>query len=263
MFHNIDYICIPKQNNRNFAELIIKLSLTMTCNRFMITNRKLLEKAALHYGMLPFFANKIEGFSIEEMAAPGMLFGGSHGEAGCWEWKGPVIQEQTTAYGKFFNRKAGFVSLELLPDFLNYRREAYPIKADSPEQMILELIRTNGGLTSSELRKLIFGSPSRKRKPEDLVGAVECVKPKRHVLEAPLQRLQMGGRLLIADFEYKLTSRGERYGWGVALYATPEMWFDNLTMTDRTPAKSFEFLVNSLSAKLPGVNRKQIIDLIK
>ncbi len=231
--------------------------------QIMITNRKQLEEAALRYGMLPFFSNKIEGFSIEEMAAPGMLFGGVHGEAGCWEWKGPVIQEQTTAYGKFFNRKAGFVSLELLPDFLNYRREAYPIKGDSPEQMILDLIRTNGGLTSSELRKLIFGSPSRKRNPYDLVGAADFVKPKRHVLEAPLQRLQMGGRLLIADFEYKLTSRGERYGWGVALYATPEMWFDNLAMTARTPAESFEFLVNSLSAKLPGVNRKQIIDLIK
>lgn len=83
----------------------------------MIASKDQLEKTALKMGMLPFFSNRIAGFSVEEMAAPGKLFGGTSGEYGCREWKGPVIQEQTLAYGKFFNRKAGFVSLELLPDF--------------------------------------------------------------------------------------------------------------------------------------------------
>lgn len=230
----------------------------------MIASKEELEGAALRFGMLPFFTNRIPGFSVEEMAAPGMLFGETHDDYGCWEWKGPVIQEQTTAYGKFFNRKAGFVSLELLPDFLNYRRNAYPIKPDSPEQTILDIIRENEGLSSTELKRMIFGAPSRRRKPENLVEAMEYVKPKRHSLEAPLQRLQMGGELLIADFEYKFTARGERYGWGVALYSTPEIWFErNFEVTDRTPSESFDFLVDSLSAKLPGVNRELIADLIR
>ncbi len=230
----------------------------------MIASREQLEKAVLRFGMLPFFANKISGFSVEEMAAPGMLFGETRDDSGCWEWKGPVIQEQSTAYGKFFNRKAGFVSLELLPDFLNYRRSIHNIEQDSPDKMILDIIRENGGLSSTELKRRIFGVPSRRRKPEDLVEAVEFGKPKRHSLESPLQRLQMGGWVLIADFEYKFTARGERYGWGVAVYSTPEIWFDRkFERAGRTPSESFDYLVDFLSAKLPGANRKQISDLIR
>lgn len=230
----------------------------------MIASKEQLEKAALRFGMLPFFANRITGFSVEEMAAPGMLFGETRDDYGCWEWKGPVILEQTTAYGKFFNRKAGFVSLEPLPDFLNYRRDAYPVRPDSTEEMILDIIRENEGMTSTDLKRMVFGSSSRKRKPEDLVEAMEYARPKRHSLEGPLQRLQMGGRLLIADFEYKYTASGGRYGWGVAVYSTPEIWFERrFEVSDRTPSESFDFLVDSLSAKLPGVDRTLIAGIIR
>lgn len=230
----------------------------------MIASKEQLEKAALRFGMLPFFANRITGFSVEEMAAPGMLFGETRDDYGCWEWKGPVILEQTTAYGKFFNRKAGFVSLELLPDFLNYRRDAYPVRPDSTEEMILDIIRENEGMTSTDLKRMVFGSSSRKRKPENLVESMEYSKPKRHSLEGPLQRLQMGGRLLIADFEYKYTASGGRYGWGVAVYSTPEIWFERrFEVSDRTPSESFDFLVDSLSAKLPGVDRALIAGIIR
>lgn len=230
----------------------------------MIASKEQLEKAALRFGMLPFFANRITGFSVEEMAAPGMLFGETRDDYGCWEWKGPVILEHTTAYGKFFNRKAGFVSLELLPDFLNYRRDAYPVRPDSTEEMILDIIRENEGMTSTDLKRMVFGSSSRKRKPENLVESMEYSKPKRHSLEGPLQRLQMGGRLLIADFEYKYTASGGRYGWGVAVYSTPEIWFERrFEVSDRTPSESFDFLVGSLSAKLPGVDRTLIAAIIR
>lgn len=216
-----------------------------------------LEQAAIRFGILPFFRNPIRGFSVEEMAAPGMLFGGFDGYEGCWEWKGPVIREQTTAYGKFFKRKAGFVALDLLPDFLNFRRNSYPLTPGSIEETILEIINEHEGLTSTELRKIILGSPGRKQTEEGK-------KPSRSALEGPLQRLQMGGRLLIADFEYKMTKKGEPYGWGVALYSTPEIWFENsLPKTERTPDESFRFLVSEISKRLPGASQRQISELIK
>lgn len=198
------------------------------------------------------------------MAAPGMLFGETREDYGCWEWKGPVIQELTTAYGKFFNRKAGFVALDLWPDFINYRRDAYPIEKGSTEQMIHEIIRTNEGLSSTELRRIVFGTHNTRKKPKNMTDTLDAPKPKRHSLEGPLQRLQMGTWLLIADFEYKYTTRGDRYGWGVAVYSTPEIWFErNFKCCGRTPKESFDFLVNSLSAKLPGINRDLIAALIK
>ncbi len=176
----------------------------------MIATCKQLEEAALRYGMLPFFSNPIKGFSVEEMAAPGMLFGDQHDDWGCWGWKGPVIREQTTAYGKFFRRKAGFVSLELYPDFINLRRAQYPVAPGSVEERILGIVNGNEASTSAEMRKIIYGTPDRKRSPRNLADALEeAPKPRRSILEPALQRLQMGGRLLIADFEYRVTSRGE------------------------------------------------------
>ena len=231
----------------------------------MISSKDQLEKAALDYGLLPFFSNRIPGFSVEEMAAPGMLFGEESDDYGCWEWKGPVIREQTTAYGKFFRRKAGFVSLSLLPDFLNYRRHAYPVSPGSTEAMILDIIREHEGLTSTELKRIVFDSMPREKNisrnelPETTAGG----RPKRKTLESPLQRLQMGGWILIADFEYKYTSRGDRYGWGVALYSTPEIWLGNsIATTERTPQESLEHLVDHPSEKLPGTDRRLILNLL-
>ena len=51
---------------------------------FSISSIDDLEEAIIHFGILPFFSNCIEGFSVEEMAEPGMLFGGAAGEEGCW-----------------------------------------------------------------------------------------------------------------------------------------------------------------------------------
>ena len=230
-------------------------------NWMEIDSQVALSDAVKRYGVLPFFPNIVKGFSIEEMAAPGMLFGGNSGMEGCWEWKGPVIQEMTSGYGKFFKRKAGFVSLELLPDFLNYRRGEYTIRPDSTEALILEMIQANEGLTSTELRKEILGPPRRKKYDEE---GFEIERPSRSSLEGPLQRLQMGGYILIADFQYKYTKRGDKYGWGVALYSTPEIWFGNdLKMPDRSPEESFWRMVKEVNSRLPEGNRKLVAKLLE
>lgn len=221
-----------------------------------------LEAAAVNYGMLPFFRNSIKGFSVEEMTVPGYLFG-DDGED-CWTWKGPVIERQSTAYGKFFRKKAGFVGRSLLPDFLNYRRWRYPVAPGSIDAMLLDIISDNEALTSTELRKIVAGKSSQISDAMDTDISSPSVAVKRHSLEGPLQRLQMGGWLLIADFQYKLTRTGERYGWGVALYSTPEIWFDTLDFhTERTPAESLEYLVESVSRHLRFVPKQKIRRLIE
>ena len=238
--------------------------------KITIDSQTAMEEAISTYGVMPFFHNPVKGFSIVEITEPGMLFGGNEGYDGCWEWKGPVIRERNSAYGKFFRRKAGFITLDLLPDFINYRRNKYPVKPDSTEEMLLDIISLYDGITSTELRKLINGSlsdelpdmeaPSAKRGKGN-PGAKK--KSKRSSLEGPLQRLQMGGRLLISDFEYKLTKKGERYGWGVAVYSTPEIWLGNNMHTDRTPEESFEFLVKNISSRIPWGTKKSVAKLLE
>lgn len=229
-----------------------------------ISSQDELEEVALHFGILPFFSNRITGFSIEEMAAPGMLFGGSAGNEGCWEWKGPVIQRRTTAYGKFLNNKAAFVALDLLPDFLNYRRGKADFDEFSVEQIILDMIDEGRASTSAQLRRIIFGDVHRQRKADELVSIDEPVKVRRQVLEGHLQRLQMSGRLLISDFIYKKNAMGLIYGWGTGVYSTPERWFGRkFDIEGRSPQESFDALVSHMQTRLPGVSENLIVKLLK
>ena len=231
-----------------------------------------MEDAAIRNGVLPFFPCAVPGLSVAEMTPPGLLFGGDTGSEGCWEWKGPVIRRKTTAYGKFFSRKAGFVALDLLPDFLNWRRSLYPVRPASTEEMLLDILSVNEGLTSTELRRLILGTPSRRRGPNDLVDITRsgaAPQPEtptrtssRHSLEGHLQRLQMGGHLLISDFTYKLTRTGQRYGWGVARYATPESHLD-IGPATCPPRESHDRLLAALISLHPTAPLPRLAALLR
>lgn len=232
---------------------------------FIIDSRESLEKAAEAFGLLPFFPNNIRGLSVEEMCAPGRLFGGNYDE-GCWEWKGPVIRKRTTAYGKFFRRKAGFISLDLLPDFLNYRRTSYTVRPGTTEELLLDIIRENDSLSSTELKNLIFGKKGRTTWDEipDSINN-QIAKSKSKSLETPLQRLQMGGWIIISDFEYKKTKNGERYGWGVARYSTPELIFGELieNIKEKTPSQSLDNIISSVKKRFPSSTRRSLEILLK
>ena len=79
------------------------------------------------YGFLPFFRNEIPGFSIEELCPPELWF--TDDADGPWEWQGPAARSGKCLYGKLFNKKAGFVSREWIPDFANFRRDGYDFDA--------------------------------------------------------------------------------------------------------------------------------------
>ena len=80
-------------------------------------------------GFLPLLDSGIEGFSAEDIVAEDCGYvrlpeGGW--DWPLWKWKGEIVQEMPCMYGKFFNKKAGFISQEWWPDFCNYRRSKYP-----------------------------------------------------------------------------------------------------------------------------------------
>ena len=83
--------------------------------------------AVEQYGFLPFFRNEIHGFSIEELCPSELWF--ADDVDGPWEWKGPAARSGKCLYGKLFNKKAGFVSREWIPDFANFRRDGYDFDA--------------------------------------------------------------------------------------------------------------------------------------
>lgn len=235
----------------------------------IIEKQSQLESIIKQLGFMPFFKNTIEGFSIEEMTPPELLFGDDM-ENGPWQWKGPIISNWQSAYGKFFRGKAGYVSLEWLPDFMNWRRMVYPIDKESEDsRRILDVLVENESMLSKQLKIASGFSLSRKKtkfNPEDPTEPI-VNKNNGMAFDSLIGQLQMGTHVCIADFEYLISKKGEPYGWGVARYCTPEAMYPELfpinnQVDGRTPEESRIRIIEHLCELFPDVEKKKIEKLI-
>ncbi len=241
----------------------------------MIHSQQQLEKIIAEWGLLPFFRCGIDGFSIEEMTPEELWFNDER--PGPWEWKGPIIGNWQCAYGKFFAGKAGYISLEWMPDFINWRRGIYPIEKKSSEaRHVYEVLKEHESMLSHEL-KLASGYSLRRtnRRPVRNISDLaerdsqrkndtdKETKPKGSTCDALIAELEMATYVCIADFEYKMTKDGRRYGWGVARYCTPEaMYGEGITHTDSTPRESQERIAKHIKQLFPQATDKQISRLL-
>ncbi len=231
----------------------------------MITSQKKLHDRIQEWGFLPFFRHRVAGFSIEEHTPEELWFSDLQ-MASAWEWKGPVITENwDCTYGKFFRGKAGFVSLDWLPDFANWRRSVWPIESFSEDaRHILDVLRENESMLSRELKKASGFTLARKKK-FDYFGN-EDQEANSHngaTFDKIINEMQMGTHVVIADFEYNYSRSGERYGWGVARYCTPEALYGEEQLTClRTPEESRQRILQHLNALFPDANPREIEKLI-
>lgn len=221
-------------------------------------------------GFLPFFANGIEGFSIEECTPKELWF--ADDVEGPWDWKSAVMHGWNCAYGKFFAGKAGFVSMEWMPDLVNYRRSQYsldkaPLDSDgrNREREVYNLVIRNELMSSKDIKKACpFFSTSRRIKPLDVLDDL----PKRSIgtgYETVMTRLQMATLLVTADIDYLRDRNGHPYGWGIACYATPEATFGADILNaygGRTPAQSCDRIAKHLKSLLPDASDKQIDKIV-
>ena len=229
----------------------------------MVETQGQLEEVIAEWGFLPFFSNGIEGFSVEEIVPPDLLFG-EHGEQGAWQWKGPIISHWKCAYGKFFGGKAGFVSLEWLPDFMNWRRSLYPLRSmEADARYILDVLRREESMLSKQLKVASGFTLSRKRKlfnPDD-PSAPLANRRNGTAFDALIATLQMGTYVCIADFEYQVSRSGEPYGWGVARYCTPEAMYEvdwQAAVEGRTPRQSRRRMADRLVRLFPEADQRKI-----
>lgn len=220
----------------------------MTFNDLYIRNMEDLQRAVEELGFLPFFENSIRGFSIEEHVDPRIWFTGGDGP---WEWKGPVINELGCAYGKFFEKKAAYISKEWFPDFANYRRNGYDFDARYEDGLVYigdkklyDLIDENAPVLSKHLKYL---------------GNYR--KGGNKGFDTMINRLQYQGYVLISDFRYMIDKHGNEYGWGVAEYSTPEHFmgeeFKNAVYV-RSPEESLERLMDHFHRILPDASDEAI-----
>ena len=216
-----------------------------------IYNAAQLTERIREIGFLPLLPSAIAGFSAEEMVADDcryVTFPDGGWDWPLWKWKGPVVTDGNCVYGKFFDKKAGFISREWWPDFCNWRRSKNPWPAEGTiEDAILTTLREQGSLITRELRAACgFDGPKMRSKFDGYVT-----------------RLQMACLIVTEDFVYPTDKHGHEYGWGWSLLTTPEalMGRDGFHCPS-TPRESYERLLSHFRTLLPEASDKQVQRLI-
>ena len=203
-------------------------------------------------GFLPLLSSGVEGFSAEEVVDEDcryVVFPDGGWDWPLWKWKGPIVTDGSCVYGKFFDKKAGFISREWWPDFFNYRRSIHPVpKEGSIEEAILITLQAHGSLITRELRATCGFTGTKMRSKFD----------------GYITRLQMWCYIVTEDFVYPIDKHNHEYGWGWSLLTTPEQLLGlDACRTDRSPEESYARLWTHFKKILPEATDKQIKKLLE
>lgn len=202
-------------------------------------------------GFLPLLDSGIYGYSAEEIVDDDcryVVFPDGGWDWPLWKWKGQIVTEMPCLYGKFFNKKAGFISKEWWADFCNYRRSKYPHpQDDSIEGTILDTLRMTGSLITRELRAACGFNG----------------KGMRSKFDGYVTRLEMATYIVTEDFVYPRDKHNREYGWGWSLLNTPEaLYGKDACRCEYPPEESFRRIVGQFKKLLPEASDKQILKLI-
>ena len=214
------------------------------------------------YGFLPLFSNEVEGFSVEEMTAPVHWWSGNE-EIDPWEWRNVLAKTGKVAYGKFFNKKAGFVSKKWFPYFANYRREGYDFdaryedgKAQYRESLIMKLfLPTEVELSETKPRSIGKYVANPELFSFELKQLAGFGKGGEKNFEGVAAKLQMDSYLVVKEFKQKVNKKGEPYGWSNAIYTLPEyIWgYDYVTgKYKESPEDSYKKIVKQIRKYFPA-----------
>ena len=204
-------------------------------------------------GFLPLFKNAIPGFSLEERTVPDYGWC-DNPEKDPWLWRAIIAGRHDIVYGKFFDKKAGFISKKWFPVFANYRRDGYDFdalyedgKAHVKHKKIMDNFiedNINNEIYSCNLKKMAgFGKDGEK----GFDGAVT--------------NLMMQMYLCNCDFRKRINKKGLEYGWDVAVYSSPEhiYGYDYVTSCySENPQDSWKRIADYMHDVYPVANEKQI-----
>ena len=161
-------------------------------------------------GFMPLFSNDIPGFSVEEYTISEDWWCNDP-KRDPWLWREIVAERQAAVYGKFFQKKMGFVSKEWFPAFANARRCGYDFdarwddeKAGYRHKKIMDAFDGGEAIISYELKERAGFNSGEKN------------------FEGTLADLQMQTYLCAKQYRRKINKKGEEYGWSIAVYSKPE-----------------------------------------
>lgn len=222
-----------------------------------------LENMIDRIGFLPLFAgDEVPGFSVQEMTEPASWWTGDP-KTDPWEWREEIANRKSAAYGRFFRGRAGFLSKECLPYFVNYRRDGYDFDA-----------RWDDELASERQKKIMDLFATENEEDTSVTPEIFTFEVKKQAgfgagreknFEGTLTSLEMEGYLLIAGFEQRRNKKGQAFGMACARLTTPEKAFGYDAVRSRyaeDPKKSLEALKERVRAAFPDAPEQGILRLI-
>ena len=204
-------------------------------------------------GFLPLFRNEVAGFSVEEMTNDSFWWTGH--ERDPWLWREKIARSHRAAYGRFFDKKNGFISLKWLPAFANYRRNGYDFDALWDDELagrrakkVMDCFPDGEELFSFELKERAGFGKGGERNFEGIVTA-----------------LQMQLYLVTSDLRKKRDRNGREYGWSVSLYRTPEALWGELPRSAyrESPENSLEKILEQMRKLYSGAAEADIRKAVK
>ena len=205
-------------------------------------------------GFIPLFANAIPGFSVEEKTTADQWWTGDT-KTDPWEWRQIAASHPDIAYGKFFDKKAGFISKAWFPAFSNYRRDGYDFEAlfeDEKASYRAKKIMDIFDLDDSSIGKELMSYEIK-----------ESYGDKN--FDGTLTDLQMQTYLIMSDFRQKKNKKGQPYGWHIAAIETPETkWgYDHVSLCyNEDPSASWKRIVSRMKECLPDADENAIITML-
>lgn len=201
-------------------------------------------------GFLPLFANGVKGFSLEEHTY-GPDWWSDDPSRDPWMWRQILARSGKVAYAKFFDKKAGFISLSWLGSFANAARDGYDFDS-----------RADQGIAPKRQLKIMNCFAEAAELPSyELKEKAGFYKGGEKNFEGTLTALQEHTYLVVKDFRQKKNKMGLPYGWHIAVYATPESLFGEERLSSdyaRDPALSRAACIGQVKRHFGAATEREI-----
>lgn len=236
-------------------------------------------------GIIPFFHNPVEGWSVQELTRPGYWFSDEE-DGGClgpWDWKIDAVREGDILYGKFISNKAAFATPEWYRHLMNWRRSIPRFRMALGEDFdarnrtdkmakylspaLYAEIRDSRSIESSRVKNIL----TEKVPQETRLGIGGCMAKylcptvKKTACDNIVQFLEMGTWVVVGDFERVYRGASLEYkGWQKSTLTTPEELFGAERLDDSGPswARMFEEDTCGAASSEPDCSPSESLEIL-
>ena len=166
----------------------------------------------------------------------------------------PHGPQRPGAYGKFFGKKAGFISKTWFPHFANWRRDGYDFDSRWDEE--LAPMRQKRIMDCFSIQEEWFSFALKQRAGFGKGGEKN--------FGGTVTDLQMGGYLLIRDFRQRVNKKGLPYGWPISCTPPRRLWgYDHITSAcGADPAESKAQVYEQVREHFPETAQEELDEVL-